>query len=179
MSATSAGIAIPPIATALAAGNHALDALSAIAARSPGTRIAGAVSLKQLRSKPQREAPVDSDLDKAVQPLRALPSSVQLAPVPAALPLPPDVPPIAPVLTPPADTSLVPAAAVGNGGGVGGIPLGITVPGGSGGGGGGAPGIITPLSPSIPEPDQWAILVMGFFLLGALQRRRNRREARA
>lgn len=53
--------------------------------------------------------------------------------------------------------------------------------GGNGGGGGGTggtpggtdPGTTTPIPPAVPEPSTWAMLILGFFAMGTMLRRRS------
>lgn len=83
----------------------------------------------------------------------------------------------------PADAGLVLAETGpgGTGGSIGtpGTGIGGVLPGGGGGGGGGTggggttPGTGNPQTPAVPEPTTWAMLVLGFFGIGAAMRQRR------
>ncbi len=148
LSATSAGIAVPPVASAV---EHVSDALSVLSARSPGVREAGALSLKGKRNggAPRDAFTPDSAANSGTGDPRIFDSSADPAPIPAALDLPAD----------PA-AGLVPAAVgLGNPSPFGDVvpppgPSSFTsnsiVPGGGGGGGGG--GGVVPIGLPTPEP---------------------------
>ena len=96
--------------------------------------------------------------------------------VPTLIPLGTDVPGGAPVLSSPAPTN--PGGGSGGSGPTGGFPGG----GGGGGGGGGsitnpAPPITPPAPPVgvVPEPATWAMMILGFGLIGSALRRAGRR----
>jgi hypothetical protein len=173
---------LPGTAAVKAAGQ---DLLSAMRARSPGERQAGALTTKGKRERP---APVSAMLPVAQEnPVLAAPTV--LAPVAAA----PLAAAVAPAVLPPAalaPAALAPIAA----GGIGAagllplIPAAIVIaanpPGGGGnnpppppgGGGGGVTPPPPPPGPAVPEPATWAMMIIGFGLLGAFLRRRSRNE---
>ncbi len=152
------------------------DVLSMLHKRSPEQRPDGAVSSK---------GAVSMKLPAAVTP--AAPPKVAAAAAPAAKAAPvqyvvPETPLVLPSAVVPAVASALPlaatpaAAAVGSGlfippliipggGGGGGITTLVTPPGGGGG--------PTPV-PGVPEPETWAMMIIGFGLLGGLLRRRRR-----
>ncbi len=98
------------------------------------------------------------------------------ATVPTLIPLGTDVPGGAPVLSSPAPTN------PGGGGSGGSGPVGGFPGGGGGGGGGGsitnpAPPVTPPAPPVgvVPEPATWAMMILGFGLIGSALRRAGRR----
>jgi hypothetical protein len=174
LSTTSAGIAIAPVSAAV-------DALSVLAARSPGLRGAGALSTKRARLVPS----VGADDVSGTQVFDNLPSGTPMAPLPAAVPLPADVAPVGAAMLPPNAFAQIPTIAEGapvgivsDGGGTGGgggTSPATVFPGSGGGGGGGGGGIIvtpTPVTPAspVPEPSLWMMLLSSFLLFGPLLR---------
>ncbi|MBC9033065.1 hypothetical protein IAG41_11730 [Sphingomonas sp. JC676] len=181
---TSAGVALPPITAAI-------DLLAMIAARSPGVREAGVLSNKKARV--PLEAPGEkSSLWKPE------------APIPDAVPLPPDAGAV-PGAVPDASALGGPEAVGGTdhfgseesfiggppgGGGfpIGGGPFGFAPPGGTpgnpgggggsppGGGGGTTPPGNPPVTP-VPEPGAWILMLASFALMGARLRLRPRRKS--
>lgn len=158
LSATSAGIAVPPIAAAIQETSNALSVLSA---RSPGTRLAGAHSIKGKRKygnvaakrSPRDAMTPDSLAKNGVAYPRTFDLSADQAPVPESLPLPADAP-IADLLTIPSGfdglspfAEVIPAAGPAGDGGNGIVPSGM-----GGGGGGGGPGGVAPLGVPTPTP---------------------------
>lgn len=199
LSATSAGIAVPSVATAMNRVARSLDALGVLAARSPGTREAGAYSIKGRRDHgkeghPRDAAVPDSTANNGVAYPRVFDLTADQAPIPAALGLPEDLPPSFPAGFPSNVASLTPAAdVVPNAAGLPSSGNGI-VPGGTSGGGGGGGGGVPPIGPTnptnpplppppvppaVPEPSGWAMMITAFFLIGGALRIRNRRKAAA
>lgn len=197
LSATSAGIAVPSVATAMDRVARSIDALGLLTARSPGTREAGAYSTKGRRhhgqdahDKRPRDALIpDSTAKNGVAYPRVFDLTADQAPIPAALSLPEDLPPSLPAGFPSNIASLSPAAdIVPNASGLPTSGNGI-VPGGApgGGGGGGVPPLgpnnpnnppsPPPVPPAVPEPSGWAMMIAAFFLIGGTIRLRNRRKA--
>lgn len=198
LSATSAGIAVPSVATAMDRVARSIDALGVLAARSPGTREAGAYSIKGRRNHgkeahPRDAAVPDSTANNGVAYPRVFDLTADQAPIPAALGLPEDLPPSFPAGFPTNIASLTPAADVvpnaaglpSSGNGI--VPGGTPGGGGGGGGGGGVPPIgptnppspPPPVPPAVPEPSGWAMMITAFFLIGGALRVRNRRKAAA
>ncbi|PVX29442.1 PEP-CTERM sorting domain-containing protein [Sphingomonas pokkalii] len=194
---TSAGIAVAPVSAAV-------DALSVLAARSPGVRAEGAFSTKRLRLLPL----ADADALSGSEVLANLPPAIgtPLAPLPAAVPLPADTMPAGEAMMPPPAFAQIPYVALAdgppggagpsgsNGGGQGLAPSPVFPGGGGSGGGGGGGGIIvaptpTPTPPTppppippisaVPEPASWVLMLVAFPMIGAMVRRRNRRLAAA
>lgn len=197
LSATSAGIAVPSVATAMNRVARSLDALGVLAARSPGAREAGAYSIKGRRTIGQEARPrdafvPDSTANNGVAYPRVFDLSADQAPIPAALGLPEDLPPSFPPGLPSSIASVTPAAdVVANASGLPSSGNGI-IPGGTPGsfGGGGVPPIgpnnptkppspPPPVPPAVPEPSGWAMMITAFFLIGGVIRMRNRRKAAA
>lgn len=195
LSATSAGIAVPSVATAMDRVARSIDALGVLAARSPGAREAGAYSIKGRRkhgkeAHPRDAAVPDSTANNGVVYPRVFDLTADAAPIPAALGLPEDLPPSFPLGLPSNIASLTPAADIVPN--ASGLPMsnGI-VPGGSSGGGGGGGGVPPigpnnptpppppPIPPAVPEPSGWAMMITAFFLIGGAIRIRNRRQAAA
>jgi hypothetical protein len=149
---------------------HGVETVAAMLAdRSPGARPEGALA----NLKHKRQALHERALPKIRSPYGpptayealAAPPPIAIAPLPPA-PLfatiaggPPVVPP-------------------GNGGGTGGPPILSNIP-GPGGGGGFSPPVIlaTPQAPTpaeaVPEPASWAMMLLGFALMGRALRRRE------
>lgn len=196
LSATSAGIAVPPVATAMNRVARSIDALGLLTARSPGVREAGAYSTKGRRNHGQdgldkhpHDALVpDSTAKNGIAYPRVFDLSAEEAPIPAALNLPEDLAPSLPLGFPSNLTSLSPVAeTVSNAAGLPTSGNGI-VPGGSSGGGGGGVSPIGPNNPTnppppppvpsaVPEPSGWAMMLAAFFLIGGALRIRNWRKA--
>jgi hypothetical protein len=175
LSGTSSAAATPPSTFRLSDPDSVFDA------RSPGGRDYGwLVNTKQ----PRTGFDVGPPSERVLTSVRHRPDDPVVpggaGPVPAYTP---------------ADGTVVPEA-VGQAGGplidavVPTSPGGVFIPGGSvigggvsgpggggtGGGIGGTPGgtdtnILTPVTPSVPEPSTWAMLVLGFFAMGTLLRR--------
>lgn len=160
------------------------DPLSILAGRSPGSRVAGAL----FSTKPQRvasgdrENPPGANIPRVSPPTERVLSTVRDRPVPVPRPesgvvgpgiVPPVgssavVPPGGGVVVPATDNPVLPP------GGGGFVPI-------SGGGGGGGGGVIpvvpvTPTPPvsNVPEPDVWAMMILGGFALGVMLRRQRR-----
>lgn len=145
-----------------------------LADRSPGERPNGALaSLKQKRQPGLHERA----LPKVQRPESPLAGIVGTPPVPP-VEMPPATPLYSMVTTPPISQTLIP------GGSGGGSPPGQTPP--PGGGGGivvppetptvpGTP--VTPVTPAVPEPGTWAMMLVGFGLLGWAIRRDKRAAA--
>jgi len=163
-----------------AIGDTIDDPLSLMADRSPGARPEGA--LFATKGGPVVRDAVDSVLPRVRERDPEL-TSASVPPVPAdevAMLVPdpvvfanppaeaaPDAPPSSPTWGP-----------FPNGGGT----PGYLVPIGGGGGGGGTPpgpGPVDPVDPTppvvpaVPEPSTWAMMILGFFLLGATLRARG------
>ncbi|WP_232318209.1 PEPxxWA-CTERM sorting domain-containing protein [Sphingomonas sp. TDK1] len=178
LSATSAGIAVPPLAAAV---EHVSTALSVLSSRSPGVRAAGAYSVKGKYHVDTPPPPSKPDAASVFD------FSLPPAPVPEAAPLPPDLPlvdsppPGSDIFSPISD--VIPAGAPGGVIGTNSIPPGG---GGGGGGGGGVPPIggnpTQPPNPppppppptAVPEPAQWLMLLTAFAFVGGAMRRRRR-----
>lgn len=197
LSATSAGIAVPPVASAVNRITRSIDALGLLTARSPGAREAGAYSIKGRRNhgvddKRPRDALVpDSTAKNGIAYPRVFDLTAEDAPIPAALGLPEDLPPPLPLGFPSNIASLTPAAdVVPNASGLP-TPGNDIVPGGPSGGspGGGVPPIgpnnptnpppspPPPVPSPVPEPSAWAMMIAAFFLIGGAIRIRRRRNA--
>lgn len=156
----------------IAAAAEALaDPSKLFAARSPGAREAGAL----YDTKPARErvaalppgsvTGLPPATERVLTNVRDRPTPyVDLPPV-GSLPFV-DVPG---VVTPALPGALPPALPGGGFPGGGLLPGGGTGGGGGGGGGGDIPGV-----PGIPEPTTWAMMILGFFGIGAAMRRRRR-----
>jgi hypothetical protein len=161
-------------------GVHGMTTVaSMIADRSPGERPEGALA----NLKPKRQAPLHA---------RALPK-VRAAPPPASpyalLAGPPPVPAVIPPVAAPLFNTvtgipgvIVPAAAPGPGGTPGGPPIFPEIPPPGGGGGVVVPPVVpqapgtpgtpgTPNVPAVPEPASWAMMLIGFALIGGMLRR--------
>jgi PEP-CTERM motif len=165
-------------------GVHGIKTVAAMMAeRSPGERSKGALaSLKHKRVSElhQRALPKVRRPSQPVSPLAAI-----LMPPPA----PPAIAPAAPlyglVAAPPVPIPPIGAIPVAGGGGP---PIVAIPPSGGGGGGGGVvppvtttPGTPTPptQTPAVPEPDTWALMLLGFGFVGLAVRRDRRRAALA
>ena len=159
-----------------------------IADRSPGERSQG--SLATLKPKRQ-SAPHEHALAKVRGPVP--PASPF-----AALVSGPPVPPIVTLPTAPAPLFnlvsglpvVVPPTAIAAGGPPVVTPPSNVIPGGPGGGGGGGgvivpPSVVTPLAPvtpvtpAVPEPTTWAMMLVGFALMGRAIRRGRRAAPQA
>jgi hypothetical protein len=170
-------------------GNAAVQAVSNIktvaamlADRSPGQRPEGALaSLKQKRQPVLHERA----LPKIRGPISPLAAIVGPPPVPPVVPVE-TMPPAPlysmvgapPVLVPP----VVPPVGGGGGGGTPGGPPGFSEIPPPGGGGGVVVPPVTPtvpqvVTPSVPEPNSWAMMLVGFALMGWTLRRDRRRRA--
>lgn len=149
--------------------------------RSPGERAAGA-----LASLKHRRAPA---LHQRALPKVRRPPASPLAGIVGAAPIPPVIPPVTPgplynVVGPPPPVALSPP--VGPGGPGGGFP-GLPLPGGGGGIIVPPPAIVTPpdtpvvpvtpvtpVTPGIPEPSTWAMMLVGFAMIGSAVARKAR-----
>jgi len=94
----------------------------------------------------------------------------------------PPIAPIAPLPQAPLFATIAglpPVVPPGNGGGAGGPPILSNIPGPGGGGGFSPPGVLaTPQAPptlaeAVPEPASWAMMLLGFALMGRALRRRG------
>ena len=160
---------------------HGVQTVAAmLAERSPGARAEGAlVNLKHKRQAVLHE----HGLPKIRSPY-APPTAYE------ALAAPPPSPPIAPPPQAPLYSTVagVPPIAIApaNGGAIGGPPVlsEIPTPGGGGGGGSFTPPIVTTVTPQVPaapvapvpEPASWAMMLLGFALMGSALRRRSAAE---
>ena len=147
--------------------------LSMLHSRSPGDRAAGARSNKSAPT-----SAVLSEHTPAAKPVKlasavlpaalAAPVSAVPAIAGAAIPIPVAAAPVATAALVPAaagSSLFVPPLIIPGGGGGGGIVVAVTPP-----GGGGNP----PPVPGVPEPQTWAMMIMGFGFVGAVLRRRRR-----
>ncbi len=162
--------------SAASAGLNNLQTVAAMLSdRSPGQRAEGALaSLKHKRQPALHERA----LPKVRQPLSPLAAIVGPPPVPPveALPTTPLYSMVAgpPVALPP--VSIIPASSSPGG------PPGSDIPPPGGGGGivvpPGTPTVpVTPVTPAVPEPNSWAMMLVGFALIGWAVRRDRRRAA--
>ena len=151
-----------------------------MAERSPGERARGALASlkhKKLTSVHERALP------KVRHP--AAPPISPLAAIVAGPPIPPEIPPASPAYTamtaPPVPIPPIGAIPIGGGG----PPIVEAPP--PGGGGGIVPPVTTtpgtptvpPETPAVPEPDTWALMLLGFGMVGFALRRDRRRVALA
>jgi hypothetical protein len=154
---------------AKAVGAAIMDPLAVLEGRSPGEREAGAL----FQTKPRPVAPVARVRPRRpgmpAEPVAAVPPPTPFIDLPGApVPLGGEVElPIAPVVF----------------GGVPGGPGGPPIP--VFGGGGGfpppppvVPPVVTPPVAAVPEPSTWAMLILGFGLVGAVLRRQGARAVR-
>lgn len=159
----------------------AKDPASVFDNRSPGARAGGLLQ----QTKPGHEAPVLSHREGAKPP----PMTKEQTAITYAPEEHPEAPPTAvpttlavEAPTPTGDFALFssidgqPPGGNPGGGGEGGESYFTSPPGGGGGGGGGAITIQT--TTPVPEPSVWAMLIVGFFSVGALMRA-QRRQFRA
>jgi hypothetical protein len=156
--------------------NNVKTVAAMLADRSPGERPAGALaSLKQKR----QQALHERALPKVRQPASPLAALVGTPPNPPIVPVETTPPPLysmvagAPVAVPP--TEIVPGVS-------GGPPVSDIPPPGGGGGGIVVPPTVqqtpntpvtpvTPVTPAVPEPATWAMMLLGFALIGWAIRR--------
>ena len=181
-----AGVASAPLAVmsyndasdlALPGVQAAERLMAMLDARSPGERAAGALTQTKLRlaSSPRKNTPVKPQ-PPVTPPIEELARIIN--PVPPALPV--DVVP--PILPPPAAAEIIPPASL----------LASAPPGFSSGiiGGGGGfvapPGSSAPptsevppppVTSAVPEPGTWAMMLLGFAMIGSATRRRKIRAA--
>ena len=171
----SSGLSLPGVETA---GRL----MAMLDARSPGERAAGA--LTQIK-------PRQASRSRAVTPAKpATPPLEQLARVIVPAPPAPPVDVMPPILPPPASGIVEPPAALASvpgGFGPGGFGPGIVIGGvgappaggGSppGGGGGGTPPTteVPPVISAVPEPGTWAMMLLGFAMIGSAMPSRRRR----
>jgi hypothetical protein len=141
--------------------------------RSPGERVAGALASLKHKRQPALHERALAKVRHPAAPLGPLASIVGASPVPPAVPPPPaplynvvGKPPVAVAAAPPVGGGPVifPTAAPPGGGG-GGIvvppPLTITPP--------APPG--APVTPSVPEPATWTMMLVGFAMIARSLRR--------
>jgi PEP-CTERM motif len=159
--------------------NSVKTVASMLAERSPGQRPKGALAkLKQLKHKRAAALPLGRHIIPPVAAILGAPAVPVILPPPIA-PAPPLYNVVAggpPIVIPP-----VPIPPGGGGGGGGGGPPilpGIPPP----GGGGGVlipPPIVTevvpppPVTSAVPEPASWAMMLLGFAMLGSFLRRQK------
>jgi hypothetical protein len=150
--------------------NGAKSVAAMLADRSPGERPKGALAkLKQLKHRRAAAAPLRTHMLPPVAGIIASPALPLMLPAPLA-PAPPfavvaGAPPIA-----------IPPLSAPPGGGGGGGPIYLPPPGG--GGGVVLPPVVTQVVPpppavtaAVPEPATWAMMLLGFAMLGGLFRR--------
>ena len=161
------------------AGRAGLSNIKTVAAmladRSPGERPGGALaSLKHKRLPTLHERA----LPKVRQPTSHLAAIVGAPPVP-----PVETPPATPLYSMVAGPPVVlPPQSVVSGGPPGGGPPGSDIPPQGGGGGVVVPPVtqstpnipVTPVTPAVPEPSTWAMMLVGFALVGWATRRDTR-----
>ncbi|WP_308517887.1 PEPxxWA-CTERM sorting domain-containing protein [Sphingomonas flavescens] len=150
--------------------------------RSPGERVAGAQTkhkkiqhaLAKVRTRERPAGPSTSELAKVLMPTGPVGADAAIVP-PVAIAGP--APQLADFVAPPAAPGGGPPI-VGPGGSPGGSPGGI----GGGGGSPGGPPIIyrpeetkTPVA-AVPEPSTWAMMLLGFGLMGWRVRRTKARQ---
>jgi len=145
------------------------DVLSMLHKRSPEQRQEGALASTKGR--------VSAVLPAAVTPAPA----PKVAAAPAAAPKPavtyavPETPMVLPAAVVPAVATALPLAAAPAAAGSSMFIPPLFIP---GGGGGGITTLVTPPTPQavpgVPEPATWAMMIIGFGLLGGLLRRRRR-----
>lgn len=166
------------IGQAASAGLNNIKTVAAMLAdRSPGERPAGALaSLKQKRQPALHERALPK-VRQPVSPLAGIVGTPAVPPVemPAATPL------YSMVASPPVTQALIPGVSAGGGT----LPGQVSPPGGSGGvvAPPETPVVptmpVTPVTPAVPEPNTWAMMLVGFGLLGWAIRRDKRAVARA
>jgi hypothetical protein len=157
----------------LSDGLHGVETVAAMLAdRSPGARPEGALA----NLKHKRQAALH---ERALPKIRAPygpPTAYEALATPPIAPIAPlpQAPPFATIAGGP------PVVPPGNGGGEGGPPVLSTIPGPGGGGGGTfTPPVVlaTPQAPPVavpvPEPASWAMMLLGFALMGRALRRRG------
>ena len=172
----------PEVARAVDDGVHHIKTVAdMLSARSPGHRPKGALAkLKQLKHKRMAAAPLGRHIIPPVAGLlgaSGAPAAPVIIPTPVAPPLYNVVAGGPPVPLPP----VVPPVAGGGGGGGGmvGPPIFSPIPTQGGGGGFIPPPIITLAVPppvvtsAVPEPASWAMMLVGFALLGSALRRKR------
>ena len=174
---------------AVAAAVHQAQSLTQLLdQRSPGERTEGAQTkskkiqhaLAKTRSRAKPNGPSTSELAKVLMPAGPVGADTQVVPpVAIAGPAPQLADFVAPTGAPGGPGVLVPG-----GGSPGGVPGG-GVPGGGVGGGGGSPGgppiiyrpeEVKPPVAAVPEPGTWAMMLLGFGLMGWRARRANARQ---
>lgn len=174
----------PEVARAVDDGVHHIKTVAEmLSARSPGHRPKGALAkLKQLKHKRMAAAPLGRHIIPPVAGLlgaSGVPAVPVIIPAPVAPPLynvvagGPPVPLPPPIISPG-------GAGGGGGGGVIGPPIFSPIPTPGGGGGGVVPPpIITLAVPppvvtsAVPEPASWAMMLLGFAMLGSALRRKK------
>ena len=172
------GAAAPFINLQVKPGASAPDILSILHKRSPEERPSGALTNK--KNAVSMKLPAAVPAKAPVAPRMAAPAAAAVVPavVPAVAPVVAAPVPVAVAAAPAAvPVAIVPAAAssfvippiIVPGGGGGGSTIVVTPPGGGG----------TPPPPvaGVPEPQTWAMMIIGFGLLGAFLRRRRRSGA--
>jgi PEP-CTERM motif-containing protein len=161
------------------AQHGASNLLAALHGRSPGARPDGAKSNKHRASAVLADAtPVKPRSSKVLPAALAAPQAAAPLIAGAATPIPAAIAPLAaPALVPAAASAgsglFFPPLFFPGGGGGGGITTTVVPPPGSPppppGGGGGPPPV-----PGVPEPQTWAMMAIGFALVGGILRRRRR-----
>lgn len=162
-------------ADAVLAANASGNALADLENRSPGSRMGGIATkakrtiARLLPGRPDEgvEAPVQRALGKEFDPPAT--DAFQFAPLSI---------PGAPVMAFSAPSEGAPEQflPIGGGGFSPGSPGGTVIPGGGGNpGGGGGTNPPPPPPPAVPEPDTWALMLLGFGFVGAVMRRQSRK----
>ena len=157
-------------ADAVLAANASGNALADLENRSPGSRL-GDIALKAKRAI-SRLLPGRPDEDVPAPEQRALgkvfdpPASDDFTFSPLAEPAPPMA------LAAPSEAVPEEFLPIGGGGFTPGAPGGGITPGGGGGGGGGGN---NPPPPAVPEPETWALMLLGFAAVGGAMRRQSRK----
>ena len=144
---------------------------SMLAERSPGARPEGALA----NTKHKRQAAIHERALPKIRGPFAPPTAYEALASPPSTPIAP--PPQAPLFSslaggPP--TTIPPGGST-----PGGPPILMEIPSPGGGGGGFTPPIITttelppPVTPSVPEPATWAMMLLGFTLMGRVLKRQR------
>ncbi|GEM_PF-2289756 len=165
---------LPDAANAAAEVSASGDALSDLENRSPGARLYG-LATKAKRNIARLLPGRDGDGDTAPEPEQRALGKVFDPPVADDFTFAPltDDEPVAALAGPEEaePTSFAPPV----GGNVPSGPGGFIPPGGGSSGGGSSGG--NPPTGAVPEPDTWALLILGFGAVGGAMRRRNRKVA--
>ena len=165
------------MADAASAGLTNIKTVAAMLAdRSPGERPVGALASLKHKRRPALHERALPKVRQPESPLTGIVGTPAVPPVemPAATPL------YSVVASPPVAQALIP------GGSGGGSPPSQILPPGGGGGIVAPPETptvpttpVTPVTPAVPEPDTWAMMLVGFGLVGWAIRRDKRAVARA